>query len=132
MNTLGQGKAAAMKWDAGAVGWALLFLSGAGLMAAGAIWKGRAVRPFAASRARTVAQREYARDLQRAADHVIAEARRSAGEGEPAIVTVTAVMRTAEERYGHAGVERPHAAAALRRRFEHWRCAADCVTDAYG
>ncbi|SED97537.1 hypothetical protein [Streptomyces sp. TLI_105] len=120
-----------MKWDAGAVGWALWFLSGAGVMVAGVVWKGRAVRPFAASRARSVAQREYARDLRRAADHVIAEARRSAGEGEPAIVTVGAVMRTAEERYGRAEVERWHAAAVLRQRFEHWRCAADCVTDAY-
>ncbi|MFF0559996.1 hypothetical protein [Streptomyces sp. NPDC004266] len=120
-----------MKWDAGAVGWALLFLSGAGVMAAGVVRKGRAVRPFAASRARSVARREYDRDLRRAADHVIAEARRSAGEGEPAIVAVGAVVRTAEERYGRTEVERWHAAAVLRQRFEHWRCAADCVTDAY-
>ncbi|AJF63555.1 hypothetical protein [Streptomyces vietnamensis] len=121
-----------MGWDADAAVGVLVALLGVGLVAAGARWKGRAVRPFAASRARAVAQREYARDLQRAADHVIAAARRAAGEGEPAIVTVEAVMRMTEERYGYAGVERRHAAAALRRRFEHGRCAADCVTDAYG
>ncbi|WP_318212779.1 hypothetical protein [Streptomyces sp. SJL17-1] len=121
-----------MLWTHDALGGALVFLLGAGLITAGVVWKGRAVRPFAASRARSVAQREYARDLQRAADHVIALARQSAGEGEPAIVTVEAVVRTTQERYGYAGVERRHAAAALRRRFEHWRCAGDCVTDAYG
>ncbi|MFE5941440.1 hypothetical protein [Streptomyces sp. NPDC056480] len=121
-----------MRWTHDAVGGVLVLLLGAGLITAGVLWKGRAVRPFAASRARSVAQREYARDLLRAADHVIALARRSAGEGEPAIVTVEAVVRTTQERYGYAGVERIHAAAALRRRFEHWRCAVDCVTDAYG
>lgn len=121
-----------MRWGLDAVVGALVVLLGVGLVAAGLIWKGRAVRPFAASRARSVAQREYARDLQRAADRVIAEARRAAGEGEPAIVTVEAVRLLTEERYGYAGVERRHAAAALRRRFEHGRCAADCVTDAYG
>ncbi|MFF0477039.1 hypothetical protein [Streptomyces sp. NPDC004284] len=120
-----------MRWGLDAAVGVLVALIGTGLMAAGLIWKGRAVRPFAASRARSVAQREYARDLQRAADQVIAEARRSAGEGEPAIVTVEAVRRLTEERYGYAEVERRHAAAALRRRFEHGRCAADCVTDAY-
>ncbi|MCX4986212.1 hypothetical protein OG259_38945 [Streptomyces sp. NBC_00250] len=121
-----------MRWDADAVVGVLVVLLGAGLMTAGVLWKGRAVRPFAASRARSVAQRDYARDLQRAADHVIAVARRSAGAGEPAIVTVEAVVRTTQERYGYAGVERRHAAAALRRRYEQGRCAVDCVTDAYG
>ncbi|MEV7568453.1 hypothetical protein [Streptomyces tanashiensis] len=121
-----------MRWDPDAVVGVLVALLGAGLVTAGVLWKGRAVRPFAASRARSVAQREYARDLQRAADHVIAAARGSAGEGEPAIVTVEAVRRMTEERYGYTGVERRHAAAALRRRFEHGRCAADCVTDAFG
>ncbi|MEW1696388.1 hypothetical protein ACIQCR_11615 [Streptomyces sp. NPDC093249] len=116
----------------GAVVGVLIALCGVGLITAGVLWKGRAVRPFAASRARSVAQREYARDLQRAADQVIAAARRAAGEGEPAIVTVEDVVRTTRERYGYPDVERCHAAAALRRRFEHWRCAADCVTDAYG
>ncbi|MFD3336426.1 hypothetical protein ACFWV1_27810 [Streptomyces sp. NPDC058700] len=114
------------------LGFLIVVVIGAGLIAAGAVGKGRAVRPFAASRARSVAQREYARDLQRAADVVIAAARRSAGDGEPAIVTVEAVVLTARERYGYAVVERQHAAAALRRRFEHRRCAVDCVTDAYG
>ncbi|MFE0778053.1 hypothetical protein [Streptomyces sp. NPDC058861] len=122
-----------MGWDAGAVAGALLLvLPAVGLVAFGLLHEGRAARPFAASRARAFAQREYARNLQRAADHVIASARRAAGEGEPAIVTVAAVVRTAEERYGYDGVERRHAAAALRRRYEHGRCAADCVTDAYG
>ncbi|WP_317452126.1 MULTISPECIES: hypothetical protein [unclassified Streptomyces] len=106
-------------------------VSGVGLITAGMLWKGRAARPFAPSRARTMAQREYARDLQRAADRVIAAARGAAGEGEPAIVTVEAVVRMTQDRYGYAGVERRHAAAALRLRFEHRRCAADCVTDAY-
>ncbi|MHA4779504.1 hypothetical protein L1085_034100 [Streptomyces sp. MSC1_001] len=113
------------------VGFLIVLLIGVGLMTAGAVWKGRSVRPFAASRARSVARREYARDLQRAADLVIATARRS-GEGEPAIVTVEAVVLTTRERYGYAVVERRDAAAALRRRFEHRRCAVDCVTDAYG
>ncbi|MFJ8659972.1 hypothetical protein [Streptomyces sp. NPDC093795] len=121
-----------MRWNLNVAVGVLVAVVGVGLMVAGAVWKGRAVRPFAASRARSMAQREYARDLQRAADAVIAAARRSAGEGEPAIVTVEAVVRTTRERYGYAVVERRHAAAALRRRFEHWRCAADCVTDAYG
>ncbi|CAM5476980.1 hypothetical protein STANM309S_00802 [Streptomyces tanashiensis] len=122
-----------MRWDPDAVVGVLVALLGAGLRGPpGWPGTGRAVRPFAASRARSVAQREYARDLQRAADHVIAAARGSAGEGEPAIVTVEAVRRMTEERYGYTGVERRHAAAALRRRFEHGRCAADCVTDAFG
>ncbi|MFF1510241.1 hypothetical protein [Streptomyces sp. NPDC058326] len=110
----------------------LFVLLVAGFMTAGVVWKGRAVRPFAPSRARSMAQREYARHLQRAADLAIATARRSAGEGEPAIVTVEAVVRLTRERYGYADVDRRHAAAALRRRFEHGRCAVDCVTDAYG
>ncbi|MFE2015535.1 hypothetical protein [Streptomyces sp. NPDC059491] len=121
-----------MRWDADAVLGVLVVLAGAGLVAAGVVWKGRSVRPFASSRARTVAQREYARDLQRAADQVIATARRCAGEGEPAIVTVDAVVRVTRDRYGYATVERRHAAAALRRRYVHGRCAADCVTDAFG
>ncbi|MEV4426876.1 hypothetical protein ACN9M0_02100 [Streptomyces sp. R-07] len=121
-----------MWWNLNAVAGVLIVVLPVGLVTAGLVWKGRAVRPFAASRARSVAQREYARDLQRAADQVIATARRSAGEGEPAIVTVEAVRRMTEERYGYDGVERRHAAAALRRRFEHGRCATDCVTDAYG
>ncbi|MEU3692776.1 hypothetical protein [Streptomyces narbonensis] len=120
-----------MRWSLDVALGSLVFLLGAGFITAGVVWKGRAVRPFAASRARSVAQREYARALQRAADHVIATARSSAGDGEPAIVTVEAVVSVTQDRYGYATVERRHAAAALRRRFEHWRCAADCVTDAY-
>ncbi|MEX0172315.1 hypothetical protein [Streptomyces sp. LMG1-1-1.1] len=121
-----------MRWNLDTVIGVLVGLTGVGLIAAGLVWKGRAVRPFAAGRARSAARREYARDLQRASDQVIAAARRSAGEGEPAIVTVAAVLRVTREHYGHDEVDRRHAAAALRRRFEHWRCAADCVTDAYG
>ncbi|MFI9117133.1 hypothetical protein [Streptomyces venezuelae] len=122
-----------LKWDVGAVvGVSLFALVAVGLMTAGTVWKGRAARPFAAKRARRMAQREYDRYLRRAADQVIAAARRAADEGEPAIVTVEAVVRMARERYGYAEVERQHAAAALRRRYEHARCAVDCVTDAYG
>ncbi|MFB7040497.1 MULTISPECIES: hypothetical protein [unclassified Streptomyces] len=121
-----------MRWSVDALVGVLVVLTALGLIATGMFREGWSVRPFAASRARAFAQREYSRNLQRAADHVIASARRAAGEGEPAIVTVSAVVRTAEERYGYDGVERRHAAAALRRRYEHGRCAADCVTDAYG
>ncbi|MEU4066033.1 hypothetical protein AB0F25_27080 [Streptomyces wedmorensis] len=121
-----------MRWNLDTVVGVLVGLVGFGLILAGVVWKGRAVRPFAASRAHLAAQREYARALQRASDQVIAAARRSAGEGEPAIVTVDAVVRLTREHYGYDTVERHHAAAALRRRFEHRRCAADCVTDAYG
>ncbi|MEW1905886.1 hypothetical protein [Streptomyces sp. NPDC086147] len=121
-----------MRWSVDALVGVLVVLTALGLIATGMFREGWSVRPFAASRARGFAQREYSRNLQRAADHVIASARRAAGEGEPAIVTVAAVVRTAEERYGYDTVERRHAAAALRRRYEHGRCAADCVTDAYG
>ncbi|WP_282693845.1 hypothetical protein [Streptomyces sp. CC208A] len=114
------------------VGGVIVGGGGLGLIAAGILWKGRATRPFAARRALTMAHRAYVRDLTRAADQAIAAARRAAGEGEPAIVTVGAVERLVRERYGHERVERRHAAAALRRRFDHHGCAADCVTDAYG
>lgn len=95
-----------LKWDVGAVvGVSLFALVAVGLMTAGTVWKGRAARPFAAKRARRMAQREYDRHLQRAADQVIAAARRAADEGEPAIVTVEAVVRMARERYGTAWLD---------------------------
>jgi len=115
----------------GIVGGTLLGGTGLGLMAAGMVWKGRATRPFAPRRARRMAHRTYLRDLTRATDQAIVAARRAAGEGEPAIVTVEAVERLLRERYGHEHVEREHAAAALRRGFRQHGCAADCVTDAY-
>ncbi|MGW0119738.1 hypothetical protein [Streptomyces sp. NPDC003327] len=121
-----------MRWSLDAAVGVAVALVGAGLMVAGVVWKGRAVRPFAASRARSAAHRAYARDLLRAADQVIASARRAAGDGEPAIVTVAAVERLVRERYGHEEIAPGHAAAALRRRYEQGRCAVDCVTDAYG
>ncbi|GGR27138.1 hypothetical protein [Streptomyces roseolus] len=122
-----------MQWSVGGVVAGLIVGGGGlGLMVAGVVWKGRATRPFAARRARVMAHRAYVRDLTRAADRAIAAARRAAGEGEPAIVTVEAVERLVRERYGHAHVERRHAAAALRRGFREHGCAADCVTDAYG
>ncbi|GGY58092.1 hypothetical protein [Streptomyces omiyaensis] len=111
-----------------------VFLIGPGLalIVAGIVWKGRAVRPFAARRAGRMAHAAYLRDLERATEQVIVAARLAAGEGEPAIVTVAAVERLARERYGHEHVERHHAAAALRRGFRRYGCAADCVTDARG
>ncbi|MFE0733742.1 hypothetical protein [Streptomyces sp. NPDC058855] len=121
-----------MRWGVDGVLGALVVVVGVGLVAAGVLWRGRAVRPFAASRARAAEHRAYTRALLRAADQVIAAARRSAGDGEPAVVTVDAVERLVRERYGYAEVERRHAAAALRRRYERGRCAVDCVTDAYG
>ncbi|MFF5503466.1 hypothetical protein [Streptomyces roseolus] len=122
-----------MQWSVGSVVAGLIVGGGGlGLIVAGLVAKGRATRPFAARRAAVMAHRAYARDLTRAADAAIAAARRAAGEGEPAIVTVEAVERLVRERYGHELVERRHAAAALRRSFRERGCAADCVTDAYG
>ncbi|GHG09000.1 hypothetical protein ACFFSH_14125 [Streptomyces filamentosus] len=121
-----------MQWTAKEIaGGVLLIGPGLALIVAGTVWKGRAVRPYSRRRALTMAHRAYVRDLSRAADLAIGAARRAAGEGEPAIVTVADVERLVRERYGHEHVERSHAAAALRRRFHHHGCAADCVTDAY-
>lgn len=117
--------------NGGTVAGILVVVSGTALMAAGALRKGRAVRPLSAARARAVAERDYARHLLRSAAMAIASARGAAGQGEPAIVTVEDVMRVARERYGYGEVGRPHAAAALRLQYEQAECAADCVTDAY-
>ncbi|MFF2774110.1 hypothetical protein ACFVU3_04305 [Streptomyces sp. NPDC058052] len=113
------------------VGGVFLIGPGLALIAAGIVWKGRAVRPFAARRAGRMAHDAYVRDLERATEQAIVAARRAAGDGEPAIVTVEAVERLARERYGHEHVPRQDAAAALRRGFRRYGCAADCVTDAY-
>lgn len=56
---------------------AFIGLSGVGLMTAGVVWKGRAARPFAASRARTMARREYVRHLSPAGPPVRANRRSS-------------------------------------------------------
>ncbi|GAA3048592.1 hypothetical protein GCM10017562_08560 [Streptomyces roseofulvus] len=121
-----------MAWTAEEfAGGVLLLGPGLVLIAAGLVWKGRAVRPFAARRAGRMAHAAYVRDLERAVEQAIVAARRAAGDGEPAIVTVADVERLARDRYGHEHVERQHAAAALRRGFRRYGCAADCVTDAY-
>ncbi|MEU8542527.1 hypothetical protein AB0C52_21530 [Streptomyces sp. NPDC048717] len=109
----------------------LVFLFGAVLMAAGARWKGRSVRPIAPRRARNLAWRAYVRALARSAELAVAVARRGAGRGEPAIVTVEDVVRLAHERFGYEEVDRAHAAAALREVYERQGRSADTVTDAY-
>lgn len=121
-----------MTIGSGAVVGIFILATGAALMAAGATWKGRAVRPLFPKRARAVAERASARALLRAADVAIASARGAAAPGEPAIVTVDDVVRVAREHFGQVDVGRPRAAAALRRQYERGACAADCMTDAYG
>ncbi|MFF5973597.1 hypothetical protein ACFY7C_18925 [Streptomyces sp. NPDC012769] len=109
----------------------LVVVTGAVLVAAGARWKGRAVRPLAPRRARALAWQAYVRALTRSAELAIAAARGAAGRGEPTIVTVEDVVRLAHQRFGYEEGAREHAAAALRHAYEQGRCAADCVTDAY-
>ncbi|GGT17017.1 hypothetical protein [Streptomyces purpureus] len=104
---------------------------GLALMAAGVVWKGRAVRPLSAARARSTLGRRYPRDLLRSADMAIASARGAASQGEPAIVTIDAVVDIARDHFGRTHVPRRDAAAALRLRYEYADCVADCVTDAY-
>lgn len=118
-------------WGADAVGWLAVIAPGALLMAAGVVWKGRAVRPLSRVRARTVDARRFHRHLNRSADLAIASARDAAGRGEPAIVTVADVLRVLDERFGYEDVPRRQAGEALRRRYERAGCATDCVTDAY-
>ncbi|MFG2331126.1 hypothetical protein ACGFMM_16050 [Streptomyces sp. NPDC048604] len=118
-------------WGADAVGSLLVIGAGAVLMAAGVVWKGRAVRPLSRVRARTVDARQYHRRLLRSADEAIAAARAAAGPGEPAIVTVDDVLRVLDERFGYEDVPPWQAGTALRRQFERAGCARDCVTDAY-
>lgn len=109
----------------------LVVVAGAVLMAAGARWKGRAVRPLAPRRARALAWQAYVRALSRSAELAVTAARGRAGRGEPAIVTVEDVVRLAHQRFGYEEVAREHAAAALRHAYERAGCAADTVTDAY-
>ncbi|MCX5008845.1 hypothetical protein OHB05_40690 [Streptomyces sp. NBC_00638] len=110
----------------------LLFIAfGLVLVAAGFVWRGRVLRPLSAKRARAAAIRDRSRNLLRSADMAIAEARRRAARGEPAIVTVEDVTRVAGQHYGYLFVEREEAAAALRRRFEAADCRVDCMTDAF-
>ncbi|WP_418960957.1 hypothetical protein [Streptomyces tritici] len=118
-------------WGADVVVGLLVLGPGALLMAAGLVWKGRAVRPLWRARARSVDARQYQRHLLRSADLVIASARAAAGPGEPAIVTVDDVLRVLDERFGYVDVPHWQAGAALRHRFERAGCARDCVTDAY-
>ncbi|MEU1916120.1 hypothetical protein [Streptomyces massasporeus] len=110
----------------------LLFIAlGLALVAAGFVWRGRVLRPLSAKRAQAAMVRERSRNMLRSADVAIAEARRRAARGEPAIVTVKDVTRVACQHYGHLFVEREEAAAALRQRYEATDCRADCMTDAF-
>ncbi|MEU8620753.1 hypothetical protein [Streptomyces sp. NPDC048623] len=109
----------------------LVVATGAVLVAIGACWRGRAVRPLAPRRARALAWQAYTRALTRSAELAIVTARDAAGRGEPAIVTVEDVVRLADERFGYDDVVREDAAAALRLAYERAGCVADCVTDAY-
>jgi hypothetical protein len=109
----------------------LLFVAlGLVLVAAGFVWRGRVLRPLSAKRAQAAVIRDRSRNLLRSADMAIAEARRRAAHGEPAIVTVGDVTRVACRHYGLI-VEREEAAAALRQRYEAADCQLDCMTDAF-
>ncbi|MFC8277992.1 hypothetical protein ACFUJR_36780 [Streptomyces sp. NPDC057271] len=110
----------------------LVVAAGAGLMALGALRQGRAVRPPAPARARAAARRDRQRVLRRAAAMAITSARRAAGAGEPAIVTVDDVLRLAHEHFARPDMDPRLAAAALRHAYERGACARDCVTDAFG
>ncbi|MFD9935338.1 hypothetical protein ACFWZ6_19600 [Streptomyces massasporeus] len=113
------------------LGGLLFIMLGLVLVAAGFVWQGGVLRPLSAKRAQAAVMRDRSRSLLRSADMAIAEARRRAARGEPAIVTVRDVTRVACEHYGHLFVEREEAAAALRRRFEAADCRVDCMTDAF-
>jgi len=121
-------KTGRMPYDLGGL---LFIVLGLVLVAAGFVWRGRVTRPLSADRARAAAIRDRSRDLLRSADMAIAEARRQAAHGEPAIVTVGDVTRVAGQHYGHSSVEHEEAAAALRQRYEAADCRVDCVTDAF-
>ncbi|MFH8658629.1 hypothetical protein [Streptomyces afghaniensis] len=109
----------------------LLFVAlGLVLVAAGFIWRGRVLRPLSAKRAQAAVIRDRSRNLLRSADMAIAEARRRAAHGEPAIVTVGDVTTVACRHYGLI-VEREEAAAALRQRYEAADCRLDCMTDSF-
>ncbi|OAH09725.1 hypothetical protein [Streptomyces jeddahensis] len=101
------------------------------LIAAGALWKGRAIRPLFRKRARAALARDYRRQLLRSADMAIAAARRRAARGEPVIVRIDDVIGIASQHFGHDVVPREQAAAALRQRYEAGGCRRDCMTDAF-
>lgn len=117
-----------MAYDPGGV---LFVALGLVLVAAGSLWRGRVLRPLSVKRAQSAATRDRSRNLLRSADMAIAEARRRAAPGEPAIVTVGDVHRVACLHYGYVSVEHEEAAAALRQRFEAADCRRDCMTDAF-
>ncbi|MDT9689049.1 hypothetical protein Q5762_11990 [Streptomyces sp. P9(2023)] len=110
----------------------LVVATGVGLMALGAARQGRSVRPLAPARAWAADRRDHWRVLRRAAGMAIASARGAAGAGEPAIITVSDVLRLADEHFAHPNADPHLAAAALRHEYERYACARDCVTDAYG
>ncbi|MFJ9175641.1 hypothetical protein [Streptomyces sp. NPDC102360] len=91
---------------------------------------GRTTEPWNRARAEAYERRRYPVALRRACDMAIAEARRRARPGEPAIVTVADVLDLMEEHFGFPDVTRYEASAALRERFAARGCDADCVTDA--
>lgn len=117
-----------MSHDPGGV---LFIALGIVFVAAGLVWKGRVLRPLSAKRSQAATARDQSRNLLRAADMAIAEARRRAAQDEPAVVTVSDVITVARQHYGQVSVEREQAAAALRQRYEAARCRADCMTDAF-
>jgi len=121
-------KTGQMLYDLGGL---LFIVLGLVLVATGFVWQGRVTRPLSAERARAAAMRDRSRNLLRSADMAIAEARRQAAHGEPAIVTVGDVTRVACQHYGDLSVEREEAAAALRQRYEAAECRGDCMTDAF-
>jgi hypothetical protein len=82
-------------------------------------------------RAQSAVIRDRFRNLLRSAGIAIAEARRRAARGEPAIATVGDATKVACQHYGHLCVEREEAAAALRQRYQATDCRADCMTDAF-
>ncbi|MFJ3583093.1 hypothetical protein ACIPPS_12810 [Streptomyces sp. NPDC090127] len=106
--------------------------AGIGLMALGVARQGRAARPWAPARTWAAGERARWRVLRRAAGLAIATARGAAGAGEPAIVTVSDVLRLADEHFHHPGADPRLAAAALRHEYERGACARDCMTDAFG
>ncbi|MGW6564701.1 hypothetical protein [Streptomyces sp. NPDC054975] len=110
----------------------LAVAAGVGLMVLGAARQGRAARPWAPARAWPATEGEHWRVLRRAAGMAIASARGAAGTGEPAIITVSDVLRLAAEHFDHPNGNPHLAAAALRHEYERGACAQDCMTDAYG
>ncbi|QNS03600.1 hypothetical protein [Streptomyces xanthii] len=109
---------------------ALVAAAGIALAALGLPAGGRVRRPFHARRAHAAERRRYPVALRRACDMAIAEARRRAGAGEPAIVRTDAVLELMRGHFGFPYARREDAAVALYGRFRERGCAVDCVTDA--